>query len=242
MEEAGPQAHAPAYSPASDTKPVTRYNGSFGDDFQVLDAGGENVTANYELSKTPGKLTIASPAARLGSPKVSSILFPGKYSAKVRWDAVVGAKSYELQWRAVGGKWKKAKAKGASKTVKRLKRGRLYQFRVRAVAGKAKGPWSRVTGRYFKRVALKSAKRAGSGAVKAKWKADPKANAGYLVMVYDKKGGELLARQDVAVGKTSATVSGLEPGKKVFVRVRPLRSASGATYIGVLSAGKYVRV
>ena len=98
-----------------------------------------------------------------------------------------------------------------------------------------------MTGRYFKRVPLKSAKRAGSGAVKAKWKADPKANAGYAVMVYDRKGGELIARKPVAAGKTSATVRGLEPGKKVFVRVRPLRSAGGATYAGVLSAGKYAR-
>lgn len=42
-------------------------------------------------------------------------------------------------------------------------------------------------------------------------------------------------------GKTSVTVKGLKAGKKYFVRVTPLRKASGATYTGTISGYKAVR-
>lgn len=47
------------YTPASGQDAATYNNGAFGNDFQVLDGNGSDVTRNYELvSAIPGKLTI----------------------------------------------------------------------------------------------------------------------------------------------------------------------------------------
>ena len=47
-----------SYTPAKGTTAAS-YTGSFGDDFKVVDAAGEDVTKNYSLTdKTPGSLTI----------------------------------------------------------------------------------------------------------------------------------------------------------------------------------------
>lgn len=183
-----------------------------------------------------------SKTLRLGRPKVSSVIRLGKSSASVRWTAAANAAGYELQWRVRGGKWKSAAVKSTSKAVKGLSAGKLYQFRVRAVAGSVKGAWSNVSGRYYRTVSLKSVRRAGAGAVSVAWKADPKVNAGYAVIVRDKLGGKVIARKVVSASETSATVRGLKAGKKVWVRVRSLRTVGGITYIGVLSAGRLVRV
>ncbi len=51
------------YTPASGIDPGTYDNGSFADDFKVVDSDGNDVTANYKLQgKTPGKLTIEAPS------------------------------------------------------------------------------------------------------------------------------------------------------------------------------------
>ena len=47
------------YTPASGIDPGTYDNGSFADDFMVIDSAGRDVTANYQLVSTqPGKLTV----------------------------------------------------------------------------------------------------------------------------------------------------------------------------------------
>ena len=78
----------------------------------------------------------------LGKAKTPTVKGASKTSVKVSWKKVKGAKKYRLQYRQAGGKWKAKTVKGASKTVKGLKADKLYQFRVRAVAGKQKGAWS----------------------------------------------------------------------------------------------------
>ena len=106
-----------------------------------------------------------------------------KSSIGVSWKTVKGAKKYELQWRAKGGAWKTATVKGTSKAVKGLERGKLYQLRVRAVAGKEKGAWSNTAKRYLlnvKGVKAEAGKKAET--VSVRWKADPKANGGYLIV------------------------------------------------------------
>ncbi|MBR3258237.1 MAG: fibronectin type III domain-containing protein, partial [Eggerthellaceae bacterium] len=157
---------------------------------------------------------------------------------------VKGAKKYELQWRADGGAWKSVTVKGTSKAVKGLEHGKLYQLRVRAVAGKEKGAWSNTAKRYFlnvKGVKAEAGKKAET--VSVRWKADSKANGGYHIVIRSKKGGPAIARLAVPAGKTSATVKGLKSGKKVWVQVRPLRSVGGKVYSGVLrSYSKYVKV
>ena len=115
---------------------------------------------------------------------------------------------------------------------------------MRAVAGKEKGAWSKTTKRSMKNLkSVSAAKGRKSGTVSVKWEADPAATAGYALLVRTKKGGAIIARLTVATGKTSATVKGLTPGRKVWVQVRPLRAAGSKVYAGVLrSHAKYVKV
>ena len=206
-------------------------------------ATSEFVTAVKEkrVSEVTYKATYAK-APKLGRPRIYSVFASAKSSATAVWTAVSNARSYELQWRVGRGSWHSFAVKGKSKAIKGLKSGKLYQFRVRAVASSVKGAWSNVSGRYYQTVSLKSIKRVGAGAVSAVWRADPKANAGYAVIVRDKFGGKVLARKVVSAGVTSATVRGLAPGKRVWVRVRSLRTEGVLTYVGVLSAGRYVRL
>ena len=130
------------------------------------------------------------------------------------WDKVAGAKAYELQWRARGGKWKTATVKTAYATVKGLETGGLYDFRVRAVAGKSKGAWSEEYSRWLASQTGVKATSKKAGTVTASWAKTAKANAGYKVVVRYSKGGKTMATQTVAAGKTKATFKGLAPGKK----------------------------
>lgn len=203
-----------------------------------------STSARYEFSADGARSLTANFAVKLAKPKIRTKAQRAKSAVRASWGAVAGAKGYQLQWRAKGGKWKAAAVKGTSRTVKGLKAGKTYQFRVRAVAGSTKGPWSGVSSRYFQRlkaVAAKPGKETGS--ISVRWKADPKADAGYMVVVRAKKSGAAIARKAVAAGKTKATVKGLKSGKRVWVQVRSLRSAGGRVATGVLrSCPKYVKV
>ena len=122
--------------------------------------------------------------------------------------------------------------------VKGLKAGKLYNFRVRAVAGKATGAWSKQSHRWLKRQAGVKAASKKAGAVRVTWKKTAKANAGYLVVVRYSKAGKVVAKKKVAASKTAATVKGLKPGKRAWVYVRALRKAGGKTYSGALTRSK----
>lgn len=56
-------------------------------------------------------------------------------SIKYSWNAVKGAESYVLYYRAGSGKWSSVKTTKTSVTVKKLKAGTTYKFKVVAVAG-----------------------------------------------------------------------------------------------------------
>ena len=175
-------------------------------------------------------------AIKLAKVKLSTIaVIPAGTSATASWKKVAGAKSYQLQYRKAGGKWKTAKAKGVSRTVKGLKAGKLYRFRVRAVAGKQAGAWSDAACRYLGSVKGVKATVKTAGSVTTTWKADPKANAGYKVIVRYAKHGAVVAQASVAKGKVKATVKGLEKGERYWVEVRPVRASGGKTYTGILN-------
>ena len=173
-------------------------------------------------------------AIGLAKAELSTIGHVAKLSIDSFWKEVVGAEGYQLQYREAGGTWKTLTAKGTSKTVGGLKLGKVYQFRVRAKAGKHTGAWSNVSRRYFRRVSGLKASVKKPGSVTASWKADSKANAGYVVLVRYEKGGKVVVRASVAKGKTKATVKGLEKGRSYLVQVRPMRTSGGETYTGVL--------
>ena len=176
--------------------------------------------------------------ARAGAP--GTVARPSKGQVEASWKAVKGAKAYQLEWRQAGAKrWATEEVKGTSATVSGLRAGALYNLRVRAVAGEAAGAWSAASRRWLRTVTgAKASAGKERGSVKVTWKADKSATGGYRVFVYDRKGGAAVASRTAKAGATSATVKGLKPGKTYYVRVRPYRLRSGATYVGALSGYK----
>lgn len=170
----------------------------------------------------------------LGKARLTTVGSAAWSTFTASWKEVAGAQAYQLQYRKAGGKWKTVTVEGVSKRVGSLKDGALYQFRVRAVSGEDKGAWSKVARRYLRRLKRVSAKIKKAGTVAVTWEADSQANAGYVVLVRYEKDGKIVARKNVAAGKTSATVSGLKAGKSLWVQVRPMRESGGVTYAGVL--------
>ncbi|MDO4807724.1 MAG: fibronectin type III domain-containing protein, partial [Coriobacteriales bacterium] len=170
----------------------------------------------------------------LAKARLATVGNTAKSGFSASWAKVAGAKSYELQWRRAGGKWKTVSAKGTSKLVAGLKPGGLYQFRVCAVAGETKGAWSKVSRRYLRSVKGVNATVRKAGTVTASWAADPEADLGYVVKVRYEKGGAVVATASVAAGKTKATVKVPKSGRRLWVEVRPVRASGGKAYSGIL--------
>ena len=89
------------------------------------------------------KVKIAKKAVNLKSVKA------GKKQATVKWSKVSDAKSYQIKY-STSSKMKSSKtvtvkgAKNVSKTIKKLKKGKKYYFKVRAVKGKKTSSWSKI--------------------------------------------------------------------------------------------------
>jgi uncharacterized repeat protein (TIGR02543 family) len=110
--------------------------------------GGAGVAPAATPNPKPAK-SEAKPTApkKLSAPKATA----GKKQIKITWkkSATKGISGYEVQYRIVGKKWatKKIGANATSLTIKKLKPGKSYEVRVRAVkksGGKtAYGAWSK---------------------------------------------------------------------------------------------------
>ena len=202
---------------------------------------------NYSTAECKVKLTVnkaATPAATVARvARPSTEASPSKGAIDVSWKAASGAKSYQVQWRKAGAsKWTTKTVRGRKYTITGLRRGAAYQVRVRGVAGSAKGDWSKASSRWLKAASkVRAATGKKAGTVRVSWARDAKANAGCRVYVYARQGGKAVKTIEVAKGKVTATVGGLTPGKKYFVRVRPYRRASGTTFSGAISGYRTVR-
>lgn len=67
----------------------------------------------------------------------------GKKSFTASWKKLNGAKKYQLSYKLFGSsKWKTVTSKKLKLTVKKLKKGKTYEVRMRAVKGSVKGLWT----------------------------------------------------------------------------------------------------
>jgi len=89
-----------------------------------------------------------------------------------------------------------------------------------------RGKWSKISYRYMSAVPLKTAK-AGQKCITATWKKDKKAAKTITVM---------------GKSKTKYTIKNLKPGKKYYVKVRPIKTKSSKKYLGILTKTKAARV
>ena len=90
-------------------------------------------------------------------------------------------------------------------------------------------------------VPLKTAK-AGQKCITATWKKDKKAS-GYQIQISLKK--SMKGAKTITVmgkSKTKYTIKNLKPGKKYYVKVRPIKTKSSKKYLGILTKAKTAKV
>ncbi len=153
------------------------------------------------------------------------------------WSKTSGAKGYEIQQKS-GKKWKTVtnikKQKTTSYTVKKLKNGTTYQFRIRAVNGKKKGAYVSLkvkTG--VQKIASVKAVSTGLTSAKITW---DKANVtGYEIQYSTSKKFTKKTTKTVKIKKaktTSYTIKKLSAGAKNYIRIRGYVNGSAKTYYG----------
>ncbi len=183
----------------------------------------------------------AAPAAPVIS---SSVNVSGK-SVSIRWAADANADEYRAAYREVGAdswnrKWADSRT---SCTVKGLKKGGLYDFRVNAVKEDGNrliySEDSNISHSYINTVSGVKVK-AGRNSVTVSWKADKKAS-GFIIRCSAKKNMKNAVTVTAEAGKTSCTIKKLKKNKKYYVRVMPVASAGGEFYNGAWSNRKAVR-
>ena len=79
--------------------------------------------------------------------KIKSVKNVKKKTVSIKFQKVKDAKKYKIQY-ATNKRFKKAKVRVCKKTsyqIKKLKKGKVYYVRVRAVNGKKQGKWSKVS-------------------------------------------------------------------------------------------------
>ncbi len=153
------------------------------------------------------------------------------------WKKTSGAKGYEIQQKS-GKKWKNVatikKAKTTSYTVKKLKNGTTYQFRIRAVNGNKKGAYVSLKAKTgVQKIASVKAVSTGLTSAKITW---AKANVtGYEIQYSTSKKFTKKTTKTVKIKKaktTSNTIKKLSAGAKNYIRIRGYVSGSAKTYYG----------
>ena len=100
--------------------------------------------------------------AAVGQPKIKKVKQIGDKEVTVSWSKVSGATGYVLEYRTGSGKWKENNTTLREVTIGKLKKNKVYQFRVRAYkAKKGKKQFSKdVYGKYSKVKKIKIGKLA----------------------------------------------------------------------------------
>ena len=150
-------------------------------------------------------------------------------SLKLSWSKTAGAKYYKVEQSTDGKKWKTVTTTDkTSYTVKSLKAGTKYQFRVTAldstkkIAGKASSVLKTGTLTKAPTLTLKSSK---SKTATASWK---KVTGASKYVVYKSANGKKWTKATTTT-KTSYNLTKLTGGKKIYVRVTALNAYSKAS-------------
>jgi hypothetical protein len=131
-------------------------------------------------------------------------------------------------------------------TIKKLKSGTQYRFKVRAFAGKYYGSASAVIKKTtkVKKAALSSVKSVKKNEAAVRWKKVTNAS-GYVVEYSTSKNFTKKTTKTVIVknGKTTkTTLKKLKSGKKYYVRVKAYKVVNNTAVYGAVSDTKIIKV
>ncbi len=202
-----------------------------------------NYTVSYKNNKNVGTATVTvtfKGDKYTGTKNISFTIVPAQVtglkastvtttSIKLTWTKVTGAKYYKVEQSTDGKKWKAvATVSTNSATVKKLKAGTKYQFRVTALdstkklIGKASSVLKTGTLTKAPTLTLKSTK---SKAATASWK---KVTGASKYVVYKSTDGKKWTKVTTTT-KTSYNLTKLAGGKKIYVKVTALNAYSKAS-------------
>ncbi len=185
--------------------------------------------------KTVSRLTLKKPTG-LKASAVSTT------SIKYSWKKVTGAESYIVYYKTKTGSTKTVTTKKTSVTVKKLKAGLTYDFRVVAVAGKYKSKESSSVSSTTKpaAVSLKSVKSSKKKEVAVAWSKVMGAT-GYEVQYSTSKKFTKKTTKTVTTKKVKATIKKLKSKKTYYVRVRAYKTFNKKPVYGAYSKVKSVK-
>lgn len=178
-----------------------------------------------------------SAASKLSKPTNVKATLTAKTTAKVSWKKVKNAKSYEVYYSIDGSTYKKlVTTKKLSATQKKLKAGKTYSYKVRAINGKKKSSYSVVkkvttignASPNLKATAYTNVDDANK--VKLKW-SKVKNATGYYVYKKGEDGYKLLKKTTALLYKDPTG----ELGTKYTYKVVPYRTSNGKTFKGTAS-------
>ncbi|MBR6567062.1 MAG: DUF1906 domain-containing protein [Clostridia bacterium] len=165
---------------------------------------------------------------------------------KLTWKKVTGAEGYKVSYSTDGKKWTTVKTDKTSYTLKKLKSGKAYSFKVRAYAGGNRGSYSSVVKTATKVAAgkLKTLKSSKSGTLTATWTKLSGADGYQLYLSTGKKfTSKTTEKVTVKKGKTvKTTVKKLKKNKKYYVKIRGYKTVNSKKVYGAFSSVKSIRI
>lgn len=182
----------------------------------------------------------------LGKVKSLKVSKTAASSVKLTWKKVTGAESYTVSYSTDGKKWSTVKTDKTSLTVKKLKSGKNYRFRVRATAGSNKGAYSSTvkTATRVSTAKLKTLKSSKSATLTATWSKLSGAD-GYQLYLSTSKKFTTKTTKKVTVKKNKtvkATVKGLKKKKTYYVKLRGYKTVGGKKVYGAFSSVKALKI
>ncbi|MBE6775883.1 MAG: fibronectin type III domain-containing protein [Ruminococcaceae bacterium] len=197
-----------------------------------------NANCKYTEKKTVSRLTLSKPTG-LKSSAVSTS------SIKFSWKKVTGAESYILYYKTGSGKWKTVKTKKTSATVKKLKTGTTYKFKVVAVAGKYKSKDSSTVSGSTKpaTVSLKDLRSKKKKEIVVEWK-KVSGVTGYEVQYSTSKKFTKKTTKTVTIKKQKTVktiIKKLKSKKKYYVKVRAYKTVNKVKVYGAYSKVKSIK-
>ena len=171
-----------------------------------------------------------------------SVKSVSKKKIQVKWDKVANATGYVVEYKKAKAKtWTVKPVQGKKATIKKLKKGKLYQFRVAAVRGTQVGPYSKTKYVLNAKTKIKRLSPLYMSAF-VKWKKVKKAT-GYIIKASTDKDFEYpVTVYKKGAKKKSIVINSLNRFAKHYVVVTPYKVYKKHKYMGFASKKKKVRI